>query len=71
MAVGIGPIEIVILLATGGAFLYGVSTLFRRRGPGSGGDNPLHPHLQKCPGCGASIPQNSDFCGKCGLRIAN
>lgn len=70
MRLGLGFVELVILLAVGAIFVFALSGAFRRRGSASGGANQLHPNLKQCPGCGASLDQNVDACPQCGLRIS-
>lgn len=70
MRIGIGWIEMVILLIIGGFVVFVLAGAFRRRGSASGGSNQLHPNLKQCPGCGARIGENVDACPQCGLRIS-
>lgn len=70
MRLGIGFVELVILLTIGAIIVFAISGAFRRRGSASGGANQLHPNLKQCPGCGAPLSQQVDACPQCGLRIS-
>lgn len=72
MRVGIGPVELVILLVTFAVIMLVVILPVARYIFGTraddGGNQP-HPQLKKCPGCGAEITQGSERCPSCGLRV--
>lgn len=69
--VGIGPIELVIMLLTVALIVAGLSGVFgRRRKSATEDGNPTHPQLKKCPGCGAAVESTADNCAQCGLRLA-
>lgn len=72
---GIGPIEMIIMLATlvflalvivpVGRFFFG-----SRPRMTSDGERQSHPQLKKCPGCGAELTGQGDNCPGCGLRVS-
>ena len=71
MHVGIGPIEVLILVGVAVVFAMVARGLFGRRTGSVGGDvNLPHPQLKQCPGCGAPITVTADACPQCGLRIS-
>lgn len=71
MGMAVGLIEVIILVI----MLVVIAMIVRaviggRRGSVGGDVNRPHPQLRQCPGCGARIENDADFCPQCGLRIS-
>jgi hypothetical protein len=68
--IGIGILELLILLVVFGGIIIGGLALIARTRSGGATHSAPHPNLQSCPGCGAKISQVDDNCPQCGLRLA-
>ena len=79
MNVGIGPVELVIFgIIT--VIMFGFMALVAKaswkivfgshQAIATESGRSSHPHLKKCPGCGAQLALSNAFCPDCGLRVS-